>query len=118
MIKEAKDEYEMSELDLYYPFKRINIVEVPIQYHAYERPYIQSVETVQPEMIFFPEKGAGIATLDFSRYLKQSERRSRDSDQQRSPREMEEELFKRFLRATFFRSETRMNGIPVRCRMV
>jgi ABC-type transport system involved in multi-copper enzyme maturation permease subunit len=110
MITEAKDDYETSELDLYYPFKRINIVEVPIQYHAYERPYIQSVETIQPEMIFFPEKGAGIATLDFSRYLKQSERRGRDNDQQRSPREMEEELFKRFLRATFFRSETRMFG--------
>jgi len=110
MIKEAKDEYELDELDLYYPFKRINLIEVPIQFHAYERPYIQTVETILPEMIFIPEKGAGIATLDFSRYSSQFERRGRERERQISPREIEEELFKRFLSATFFRSENRMSG--------
>lgn len=116
MIKEAKDDYELEELDLYYSFKRINLVEVPVQYHAYERPYIQTIETVQPEMIFIPERGAGLATLDFSRTLKQFERRGRDKENQRSPREIEEELFKRFLSSTFFRTGNRIASGPGRGR--
>ena len=56
LITEAKDDYELDDLDLYYSFKRINLVEVPIQYHAYERPYIQTVDNILPEMILLPEK--------------------------------------------------------------
>ncbi len=84
LIKEAKDDYEIDELDLYYNFERINLVEVPIQYHAYERPYIQTVETVLPEMILLPEKGAGVNTLDFDRFKKAEERRDRERENQRS----------------------------------
>ncbi|MCK5135533.1 MAG: ABC transporter permease subunit [Bacteroidales bacterium] len=107
LINEAKDNYEIDELDLYYPFRRINLVEVPIQYHAYERPYIQTIEHILPEMILLPEKGAGINTLDFARMKKAEERRDRQRDNQRSPREMETDQFKRFLQNTFFRSGTR-----------
>ena len=34
LIKEEKDDYEIEELDLYYPFNRINLVEVPVQHHV------------------------------------------------------------------------------------
>ncbi len=110
LITEAKDDYELDELDLYYSFKRINLVEVPIQYHAYERPYIQTVENILPEMILLPEKGAGINTLDFERFKKAEERRDRDRESSRSPREIETDQFKRFLQNTFFRNETRSGG--------
>jgi ABC-type transport system involved in multi-copper enzyme maturation permease subunit len=110
LITEAKDDYELDELDLYYSFKRINLVEVPIQYHAYERPYIQTVENILPEIILLPEKGAGINTLDFERYKKAEERRDRERESSRSPREIETDQFKRFLQNTFFRSETRSGG--------
>ena len=106
LIKQAKDDYEIDELDLYYPFQRITLVEVPIQYHAYERPYIQTVENVLPEMILLPEKGAGINTLDFARFKKAEERRDRDRENQRSPREIETDQFRRFLQNTFFNSGT------------
>ncbi len=106
LIKEAKDDYELDELDLYYPFERINLVEVPIQYHAYERPYIQTVESILPEMILLPEKGAGINTLDFDRFKRAAERRDRERENQRSSREIETDMFKRFLQNTFFRSGT------------
>lgn len=110
LITEAKDNYELDDLDLYYAFKRINLVEVPIQYHAYERPYIQTVENILPEMILLPEKGAGISTLDFARFHKGEERRNRDQENSRSPREVEIDMFKRFLQNTFFRSENRSRG--------
>jgi hypothetical protein len=110
LIKEQKENYEIDELDLYYPFDRINLVEVPIQYHAYERPYIQTVETILPEMILMPEKGAGINTLDFERFKKAEERRDRERENKRSPREIQVDQFKRFLQNTFFNSGIQSRG--------
>ena len=110
LIKEAKDNYELDELDLYYAFPRINLVEVPIQYHAYERPYSQTVDYILPEMILLPEKGAGINTLDFQRFKRAEERRDRERESSRSPREIEIDLLKRFLQNTFFSTETRSGG--------
>jgi hypothetical protein len=110
LIKEEKDNYELDDLDLYYSFKRLNLVEVPIQYHAYERPYIQTVETILPEMILMPERGAGINTLDFARFKRAEERRDRDRDNKRSPREIQVDQFKRFLQNTFFNTSIRTRG--------
>ncbi len=107
LITEAKDNYELDELDLYYTFKRINLVEVPIQYHAYERPYSQTVENILPEMILMPEKGAGLITLDFERFKRAEEKRGRNKDNSRSPREIETDQFKWLLQSTFFQSGIR-----------
>ncbi len=110
LIREQKDNYELDELDLYYPFERINLVEVPVQYHAYERPYIQTVETILPEMILLPEKGAGINTLDFERFKLAEERRDRERENKRSPREIQVDQFKRFLQNTFFNVNIQTGG--------
>jgi len=109
LVKEEKDDYEIEDLDLYYPFKRINLVETPIQFHAYERPQVEYFETIQPEMILLPEKGAGMTSLDFGRYKYFEERRNRRENETRTPKEIEARLFKRFLGSTFFRSST-MSG--------
>jgi hypothetical protein len=106
LIKQAKDNYEIDDLDLYYAFHRVNLVEVPIQFHAYERPYTQTVEYILPEMILIPEKGSGLSTLDFERFKRAEERRDRDRESHRTPREIEISMFTRFLQNTFFRSET------------
>ena len=110
LVKEEKDNYEIEDLDLYYPFKRINLVETPIQYHAYERPQVENSEIIQPEMILLPEKGAGLNSLDFGYYKYFEERRNRRENETRTPKEIEARLFKRFLSATFFRSNTRSGG--------
>jgi ABC-type transport system involved in multi-copper enzyme maturation permease subunit len=107
LIKDRKDEFEIENLDLYYPFNRINLVEVPVQFHAYDRPQIQTVETVQPEMILLPEKGVGLNPLDFARYKAGEERANRRANETMTPKEIELRLFLRFLDATFFQSETR-----------
>jgi ABC-type transport system involved in multi-copper enzyme maturation permease subunit len=110
LIKEAQEDYEYDELDLYYAFKRLNIVEVPVQYHPYERPFSQVIENVQPEMIFLPEKGTGINTLDFKRFKNAEERRNRERDNARTAEEIEIDLFKNFLRNTFFSAEINSGG--------
>ncbi|MCA1746829.1 MAG: hypothetical protein LC655_03970, partial [Bacteroidales bacterium] len=88
LIKEAKEDYEYDELDLYYAFSRLNIVEVPVQYHPYERPFSQAIESVQPEMVFLPERGAGLNTLDFKRFKNAAEQRNRERDNARTAEEV------------------------------
>ncbi len=111
LIEEEKTEYEVEDLDLYYPFKRINLVEVPVQFHDYERPQVQTSETVQPEMILMPEKGAGLNSLDFARYKFYEERNNRKREQTTTNKEIEMRLFKRFLSYTFFRSTPRTRPV-------
>lgn len=43
---------------LSYPFNRFSVVEVPVQFFSYPRAWSQAQETVQPEMVLFPEKGS------------------------------------------------------------
>ncbi len=109
LITEAKDDYELDDLDLYLLFDQVSLVEVPIQFHAYEHPYTQVTDYVFPGMILIPEKGAGLSTLDFKRYAKMTENRDRKNENVRSPREIEVEMFKRLLQNTFFRSSFRTN---------
>ena len=55
LIRENKDEFE-SRLKRDYPFTRFSLVEVPIQFLAFQRVWDLSPETVQPEQVFMPEK--------------------------------------------------------------
>ena len=111
LIKEEKDDYEIDEIDLYYPFRRINLVETPIQFHAYDRPLIQTVEYIQPEIIFFPEKGAGLNSLDFARNKFSEDRRNRRENETRTPEQIEARLFEHFLENTFFRRTTSIRPV-------
>lgn len=105
LIKAAKDDYEIKELDLYYSFNRLNMIEVPVQFHSYERAQEQTTQFIQPEMIFIPEKGAGLNSVDFSRYKLFEEKRNKKQDNTRTEKEIEVSLFKRFLGTTFFRED-------------
>ncbi len=111
IIIEEKTDYEVDDLDLYYPFKRVNLVEVPVQFHAYERPQVQTFENIQPEMILMPEKGAGLNSLDFARYKFYEERNNRRRQEANTAEHIEEHLFERFLSYTFFRSTPRTRPI-------
>lgn len=68
-IKEIKQNFERT-YKLDYPFKRFSVVEVPAQFKSYPRSWTQAQETVQPEMVFFPEKGWEFYQLDFSKRKK------------------------------------------------
>ncbi len=105
IIKSAKDNYENEELDLYYPFLRINLIETPVQFHSYERAQVQTTQFIQPEMIFFPEKGVGLNSLDFARFKHFEEKSNKKQDNSRTEKEIEISMLKRFLQTTFFRDD-------------
>ncbi len=59
---------------LVYPFKRFSIVETPIHYISYQRPWSGSMENTQPELLLVPEKGATIENADFKRTINRIKR--------------------------------------------
>lgn len=59
---------------LSYPFKRFSVIEVPNQFFSYTRAWSQAQETVQPEMVLFPEKGCRFFQLNVVQSKKNQKR--------------------------------------------
>jgi ABC-type transport system involved in multi-copper enzyme maturation permease subunit len=74
LIGEALKDYERK-IDMFYPFERVTVVEVPVQFFSYPRTFIGEREQVQPETILFPEKGLLINEADFNGTVKRMENR-------------------------------------------
>lgn len=70
VVAEALQDYERT-LDLYYPFERFSLVEVPVQYYSYERVLGGAKEYAQPEMILFAEKASMSDQADFQENYRQ-----------------------------------------------
>lgn len=64
-IKDLKREYEF-EIHLPYPFHRLYLVEVPVQFLAYNRDWNLTPDFVQPEQVFINEKG--FLSMDYPFY--------------------------------------------------
>jgi hypothetical protein len=65
------------QMGLTYPFKYLNLVETPIQYYVYPRPWTLAAETVLPATILLPESGVLLDAADFRQMQNRMERRSR-----------------------------------------
>ncbi|MBQ4278537.1 MAG: xanthan lyase [Rikenellaceae bacterium] len=57
LIRNIRNEAEFFNR-LSYPFKRFSVIEVPAQFASYSRAWTRAQETMQPEMVLFPEKGS------------------------------------------------------------
>lgn len=63
-VRNVRESLERS-YKLSYPFNRFSVIEVPAQFTSYIHSWSQSQETIQPEMVLFPEKGCTLDHLDF-----------------------------------------------------
>lgn len=106
LIRNIKDQLGR-QFKLEYPFKRFSIVEVPVQFASYERTWSQAQETVQPEMVLFPEKGA-LLNLDVVREVKEHIRWSKRGDREISEVEAQMRTFDNFA-WTFMQTEGNYN---------
>ena len=79
LIKTALKDYERK-IDMYYPFDRFTVIEVPAQFYSYPRTLIGEREQIQPETILFPEKGLLVEEADFAGSIKRMERWGRGDD--------------------------------------
>jgi ABC-type transport system involved in multi-copper enzyme maturation permease subunit len=107
LIGEALKDYERK-IDMYYPFERFTLVEVPAQFYSYPRVLIGEREQIQPETILFPEKGLLIDEADFAGSVKRMERWGRGDQANMTPEEKKTIAFNNFL-GLFTQSSGRAN---------
>lgn len=98
IIRETRNEFE-SYLNLSYPFSQVILVESPVHFFNYARPWRLSKESVQPELIFLPELGVFSDGANIRQILRFSERRNQRSGQTFSPQETQAQMFMRFITA-------------------
>lgn len=79
--------------NLRYPFKRLNIVEVPSQFKPFERTWTFAQETVQPEQVFIQEKGYLLRDFDFSNQIKQIKRWSSRNGESLTDKDLQIRVF-------------------------
>lgn len=100
LIRDAKQRYE-NKLGLSYPFPRLLLVEVPIQFFPYPRNWTSATEAVQPEMLLLSEKGVLIDQADFSRMTRWQERMRERSNQTLTPQEMQSRILSGLIDGAF-----------------
>jgi len=95
LIRETKNEYDVA-LGLEYPYPRLSLVEVPIQFYTYRRLWTLAQETVQPQIVYLPELGTICAGTDFQRMKRMGTRRQERANQAESAAEIQARYFTTF----------------------
>lgn len=99
LITDVLDEYEDAQ-KLSYPFKRLQFVEVPVQFTAYTRIY-ESQAFLQPETVFWPEEGGEINQFDFRRQLRDMNRQATRANQILTDKQKQANVFNDLIRKVF-----------------
>ena len=105
LVRELKNEYE-TKINLEYPFKRFALAEVPIQFALDKHIWSISSDAVQPEIIFYPEKGVLMEETDFKKRKERFEKRMKRDNEEVSDEELQARMFKRFVRGNFMPPST------------
>lgn len=96
VIAETLGDFER-EVDLYYPFQRFNLVEVPVQFFSYPRILSGAREQIQPETILYTEKGLLTREADFYGRMNQRRHFGPSRDENLTPEEKKIQILKNFL---------------------
>lgn len=107
VIREARQDYER-DLNLSYPFRKLELIEVPVQFYTYPRVWSVATERVQPEQAFLPENGTLLPGADFKSLDRRMNWRLDRNNQSMTDKEKEIIRFKRFVESTF----TRQDALP------
>ncbi len=97
IIRELKNEFETL-LDLNYHFNRFTLAEVPVHFALDKHIWSVTSDAVQPEIIFYPEKGVIMEETDFKFRKIQQEKRMKNNNEEIAPDDLQIRIFKRFVR--------------------
>ena len=92
LITDISNEYEDAQ-KLTYPFKRMQFVETPIHFMAYNKIYENHQAYLQPETVFWPEEGGNIRQFDFRRQLRDMNRQAREQNQTLTDKQKQANVF-------------------------
>ncbi len=99
LIKELKNDYE-SNINIEYPFKKMELVEAPLQFKSWGRTWSSAREEVQPQITLLPENALFIDEADFKRMQSWDERIGSNSEEALTDEEKQSRLFVRFVSTT------------------
>jgi ABC-type transport system involved in multi-copper enzyme maturation permease subunit len=109
-IRQTRNEYEVL-LGLDYPYKRLSLVETPIQISSYSRLWNTAQEQVQPELVFLPEMAALCQGADFRAANRQFQRFRAGPGMNISPKDLERQLLNRFVRSNLTETAFALPGL-------
>ena len=105
IIRDLKNEYETL-LDLKYGFNRFAFAEVPVHFALDKHIWALTSDAVQPEIIFYPEKGVVMEETDFKRRKIRYEKRMKENNEEVTSEELQIRMFKRFIRGNLMAPPT------------
>lgn len=100
LITDVVDEYEDAQ-KLSYPFKRLQFVEVPHPFTAYNKIYESHQAFLQPETVFWPEEGGSIWEFDFRRQLRDMDRQAARTNQVLTDKQKQANVLNDLIRKIF-----------------
>lgn len=100
LITDVVHEYEDAQ-KLSYPFKRLQFVEVPVQFSAYTKIFESHQAFLQPETVFWPEEGGDIRQFDFRRQLRDMDRQASQANQVLTDKQKQANVFNDLLKNVF-----------------
>ena len=89
-----------------YPYQRLNLVEIPVQFCSFGHVWSGAGEQVQPETIYLPEGGFKLTSANFALQKKITKQWGGYDNQTVSPKENEENYLKRFVNEVLLSSKT------------
>jgi len=99
LIREVKQDYEVR-VDMKYPYRRLLLVEAPVQFYCYPRAWGGAQESVQPQIVLLPEKGVFLPAADFREAMRRERWRAQRTNQISTPKETQTRLFRQFVGST------------------
>ncbi|MCG8410266.1 MAG: hypothetical protein MI739_03170 [Bacteroidales bacterium] len=103
VIRDLRNEFE-SLLDLNYSFDRFILAEVPIHFSLDKHIWSLTSNAVQPEIIFYPEKGVWMEETDFESRKSRSEKKIKRKNGEVTQQELQVRVFKDFVRSNLMAS--------------
>lgn len=100
VIRDLRNEYE-TELGLKYLYNRFSLAEVPLQFCLDKHIWSLTSDAIQPEIVFYSEKGVLIEETDFKKRKRNTERRMKRNKEEVTPFELQSRIFKRFVHGNF-----------------
>ncbi len=106
VIRDVKRSWEIR-IHREYPFHRLQLIEIPVQFCSFNHAWSSAEEQVQPETVYLAEGGFKMNGTNFAAVKKMMKNRNHDHNDNEtiSPRETEANNLKRFINDTFLSSK-------------
>ncbi len=113
VIRDLKKTWEIK-IRREYPFQRLQLIEIPVQFVSFNHAWSSAGEQVQPETVYLAEGGFKLSGANFAQAKRFAQQQSNDRDHNEtiSPKELEANYLKRFVNETFLSSKVNQFGGP------